>query len=471
MVAAGMHTLSAQGQEQYVVVHKSVVVVREGPGLDFTPTSHRRTGEIVQLGEYDATGNWRQCLRAADSRSVGWMMLHHPALGPLLKPVAPQASSSWSVTFPGETALGVAVREKRIWEARRLIEARADPNEPDCLGETPLFEAACKGHTEMVAMLLDARADPALRSVSGGTAMDFANGPEAAALMAAMNPEKAKEADKVASEKALRRLRRQSLATRCMGRMEEISMEAREDEEVDERCHMEAMPGETPLAAAVRGRHAPEVRRLLESRASPHEPDSLGETPLFEAASHGSTLLVALLLDARADAAHRSHSGLTALDVAKGPDAAAIVAAMNSSTAVEADRVTANRALRGLRRQSLMSRCTDRVDEVAKEVFGDATSCCDEGFAAAMPMSSDKTVDLADVDTAHEPLATMTPPTTPREQKAPAAMTPPTTPREKKAPAAMTTPTTPSEKKGAGAFSHAVDTATRARSVLTSGGC
>lgn len=196
------------------------VAVRSSPSLTAEVLDVRNTGEVVELCDWDKTHTWRQCVQRK-----GWMMLHHPVHGRLLEVV----KSNWSVTFPGETALGKAVRDRCTGEVRRLLDRRADPNEPDNIGETPLFEAASRGETALVAMLLDARADPAYQSVSGLTAFDFAKDTETSALLAAMNPAQAVSADKIQVTKALKRVRRASLLGRTWDRVKAIEQET-EDE-------------------------------------------------------------------------------------------------------------------------------------------------------------------------------------------------------------------------------------------------
>lgn len=153
------------------------------------------------------------------------MMIRHPTHGKLLEVV----KSTWSVTFPGETPLGKAVRDRCAGEVRRLLDRKADPNEPDNIGETPLFEAASRGETALVAMLLDARADPAYQSVSGLTASDFAKDTETSALLAAMNPAQAVRANKFEVNKALKRVRRASLLGRTLDRVKAIEQETEEE--------------------------------------------------------------------------------------------------------------------------------------------------------------------------------------------------------------------------------------------------
>jgi hypothetical protein len=59
---------------------------------------------------------------------------------------------------------------------RQLIEAKADVNEVDGNGQTPLMLASCKGDMEACWLLLDAQAVVSVRDKGGSTALDMARG-------------------------------------------------------------------------------------------------------------------------------------------------------------------------------------------------------------------------------------------------------------------------------------------------------
>ncbi len=64
------------------------------------------------------------------------------------------------------------MREKRVGEVRRLLEAGADVNATDELGWTALLEAAEMGHKPIMQMLLAAGADVNVADARhGGTAL------------------------------------------------------------------------------------------------------------------------------------------------------------------------------------------------------------------------------------------------------------------------------------------------------------
>lgn len=81
-----------------------------------------------------------------------------------------------------EGTLLEAVRCSDAQEVARILAAGADPNVPDELGETPIFEATAVGHANIVALLLMSRADPEYRSPQGMVARQMALEPAALLL-------------------------------------------------------------------------------------------------------------------------------------------------------------------------------------------------------------------------------------------------------------------------------------------------
>ena len=78
----------------------------------------------------------------------------------------------------GETPLLAAVRAPGVAPleiVRVLLSARAEPGHVDALaGETALMEAACRGEVELCQVLIDGGADPAQKNLHGLTARDLA---------------------------------------------------------------------------------------------------------------------------------------------------------------------------------------------------------------------------------------------------------------------------------------------------------
>ncbi len=78
-----------------------------------------------------------------------------------------------------------AVAVQNVKLAGRLLEKGADVNKPQTAGVNALHSAAHRGQTEMIKLLLQYGADPALKTADGKTALDFAkaDGHEAAAAL------------------------------------------------------------------------------------------------------------------------------------------------------------------------------------------------------------------------------------------------------------------------------------------------
>lgn len=71
--------------------------------------------------------------------------------------------------------LHAAAGSRNVDVVRAVLAGRPDVNARQQLGYTPLMGAAASGNQEMVDLLLDAGADPALVSEDGKTAADVAN--------------------------------------------------------------------------------------------------------------------------------------------------------------------------------------------------------------------------------------------------------------------------------------------------------
>lgn len=88
-----------------------------------------------------------------------------------------------SLTVEQGESLMAAVQEGSWQHVERLIVARADPNLPDDVGETPLFEAVANSNPSVVAALLVHSADPSWTSVSGMIPLDLATDPAVTGLL------------------------------------------------------------------------------------------------------------------------------------------------------------------------------------------------------------------------------------------------------------------------------------------------
>ena len=197
-----------------------------------------------------------------------------------------------------------------------LLEAKADPNEADKMGETPLFEAAASGNPDLVAAMLVHFADPNV--LSGGMTPRAVTFPEAVAartLLDLFEPREVDTASKLAALEAVS----PSLRSKVLLRLE--AMGSAPEAATTRRGSLEQPPAaagtaeEEPLAlqpaaeqaARATVRSAVEkddlalVLQLLEAKADPNEADETGETPLFEAADRGNPDIVAVLLVHSAD--------------------------------------------------------------------------------------------------------------------------------------------------------------------------
>lgn len=118
------------------------------------------------------------------------------------------------VRLPCEAGIGAAVRERSAVELSWLLAEGADPNELNCRGETPLFQAASHGDATLTFLLLEAGANPEHYSPSGLTALDLARCQDVATLIVAMTPRLASSVNQEDRESAIRSLPR-DLRTRC----------------------------------------------------------------------------------------------------------------------------------------------------------------------------------------------------------------------------------------------------------------
>merc|ERR1719510_1989078 len=76
---------------------------------------------------------------------------------------------------PEESPLACAARRRDLFQVQALLRDRANVNERNIVGETPLLEVAASGDLNVVALLLGWRADPAER-LPGGVTSDIDNG-------------------------------------------------------------------------------------------------------------------------------------------------------------------------------------------------------------------------------------------------------------------------------------------------------
>lgn len=178
------------------------------------------------------------------------------------------------------TDLVAAVSWEGTGRMRELLEAGADPDEPDEYGTTPLYRASVQGATEAVRLLLEYGADPQL--CGGGD-------DEGLPLCAAA----------------------------CWNHTGVVAalLAAGADPNTPEPPHPEQTgPGTPPLLWAVRNGHRETVELLLTAGADPDIPG----TPLTIAAQAGRYGIVRSLLAHGADPARVDARGRTPLAIATG---------------------------------------------------------------------------------------------------------------------------------------------------------
>lgn len=175
----------------------------------------------------------------------------------------------------GETPLHLAARFSRPTAARRLLEAGANPNQPDRAGRTPLHTAVAADAREVCQLLLASRQTSVDARTEDGTTP----------LM-------------LAARLAVEDLVEELIAARA-------DVGAR-----DKR-------GKTALHWAAAVNNARAARSLLQAGADKDAQDSREQTPLFLAAREGAVEVAQLLLELGAARGLRDQAGLAPGDVAR----------------------------------------------------------------------------------------------------------------------------------------------------------
>jgi ankyrin repeat protein len=175
-----------------------------------------------------------------------------------------------------------AINAGNVDAMRAALDAGADPNAEDGLGETRLMVAARHRDAEMVRLLLDRGADVNARNIGGSTALTYAaGGPDA--------------------------------------EMVRLLLDAGAD------VNARGCEGGTALLAATRACSPSLMRLLLDRGADVNSANCFGETPLICAVWRDLDA-VRLLLDRGADVYARHQNGDTAVDLAN-PEVAALLRA------------------------------------------------------------------------------------------------------------------------------------------------
>jgi len=214
---------------------------------------------------------------------------------PLLVRIAPAAESENTRDANGNTALIRACALGAVPEVLRMLQAGANPNLQNNLGETALHHAA----NELLCALL-------LRF--GATANSVA----------------------LHGETPLHRMVQRQEAKIVAVLLRGAAIVDTTDEE-----------GDTPLHYAVRGGSFPIVCTLLGAGANPCFPNEDGETPLHLAATFGEAGICAALLKAGAHVTVADKSGATAADEAKSNGHITVLSLLLAARGVPLDKAIA----------------------------------------------------------------------------------------------------------------------------------
>lgn len=301
-------------------------------------TRIRRSGSIAY-----STAHPRVALHRKDARAALHQAIRLDDLRAAREAIARGAPVD-GVPADGETPrpLVLAIESGRPEIVSLLLENRADPALPSPAGEPPLILAVRSRDPRLVRMLLEAGALPASRSRSGMTAlMEAARSGESASVdslvAAGANPRETLEDGSSAADLArrsgfaalARRLQQSGAPLRDGAAPIARPVPASAD---GSRAGRGSLP---PLIEAARRGDAALLRKLLAEGHAPDVRDAEGDLALHRAADGGFDDCVRSLLDAGVDVDARGHDDSTALMRAL------------ASTASSADRVTETLLARG----------------------------------------------------------------------------------------------------------------------------
>lgn len=211
--------------------------------------------------------------------------------------------------------------------ASMLLEAGAEVDARDAMGDPAINWATYYGHARVVAALIEAGADPTL--FGHGRAADIAMRMGHQDVLAVLVNASAAEIQQSTLERALE-------SAAASGAMEEIKGLAALTSVADARD----WSGRPVLHTAARAGQAAAANALIEAGADVNGTDAIGFTALFEAAREGRAETVNVLIAAGADLNHvadPSGMGLTPLHLAAiGGDVATVEALVRAGATLDA---------------------------------------------------------------------------------------------------------------------------------------
>eukprot|EP00667_Euglena_gracilis_P001738 EG_transcript_1736 len=228
--------------------------------------------------------------RPTKPRTLGLFLRLASVAGNPFQKVAPRLGER---RYDRLTPLCAAARQGVPEVAQALLQARAYPNVADGMGRTPLMEAAALGHVGLVAVLLEAKADPQLAprsqphpcALASAAALGHAR-TVAALLRARADPD---QRDREGQSCVF--------AAAAAGHVEPLRLLLEGNGDPD----LPRADGWTPLYAALAGWHRHAAHLLLQRGARPDCPLPTERSPLLIAVLKGYPEVVDQLLARRAD--------------------------------------------------------------------------------------------------------------------------------------------------------------------------
>lgn len=210
----------------------------------------------------------------------------------------------------GRTALHWAARENRGEIVAILIEAKADINAQDRTGKGPITLAAETGSADATRRLADAGASLTNRDSIGGTPLSWACGLGTAETVEILLNKGADAT--IIDVNGLSPL----IWAAGIGKPESVAILLSKNPNLDLNLK-DGVTGDSALMRAVRSGKVESVKLLIDAKADVNSVNKQGYSPMQLAALSGSPEKVKLLLAAKADLNLKDATGRTALDLAQ----------------------------------------------------------------------------------------------------------------------------------------------------------